>query len=53
MEEVFHLQHLSQGDRDANSLSHAFDFQQPPLLPRVLKERQCPRNELLAMSHEP
>jgi phospholipase C len=53
MEEVFHLQNLSQGDRDANSLSRAFDFQQPPLPPRVLKERQCPRNELLAMSHEP
>ncbi len=41
IEDVFRLGHLSGFDRTAGDLQHAFNFQQPPRAPMVLKERRC------------
>ncbi len=41
IEDAFRLGHLSGFDRTAGDLRHAFNFQQPPRAPLVLKERRC------------
>lgn len=40
-EDVFHLGHLSSFDRTAGDLRHAFNFQQRPRAPLVLRQRHC------------
>lgn len=46
MEDLFHLPRLTDFDRNANSLTGAFDFAQAPLAPVLLKERRCPAGAL-------
>jgi phospholipase C len=41
IEEVNHLPSLGRRDATANDLLHAFDFQQDPIPPLVLNERDC------------
>jgi len=42
IERVFGLPALTERDRDADDLLGAFDFEQEPLPPMVLRERDCP-----------
>jgi len=51
VETVLHLPSLGGLDKSANDLVHAFNFNQKPLSPLILKQRTCPKSSDGPVAH--